>query len=256
MTDGIGVGDADYDVIVVGGGPAGSTVSTLVAMAGHRVLLLEKEKFPRYQIGESLLPVTVHGICRLLGVYEELEKAAFVLKRGGTFRWGKNPEPWTFSFAVSDAFSGPTSVAWQVERMKFDKILLDNAKAKGVEVRENCSVADVLEDSGRVCGVLFSGSDGIRREARGKFVIDASGNRSRIQSRIGGDRHYSEFFKNIAIFGYFEGGKRLPAPNSGNILCAAFNSGWIWYIPLSETLTSVGAVVRREALELVQGDQE
>jgi FAD-dependent halogenase len=256
MTDGIGAPNADYDVIVVGGGPAGSTVSTLVAMAGHKVLLLEKEVFPRYQIGESLLPVTVHGICRLLGVYEELEKAAFVPKRGGTFRWGKNPEPWTFSFAVSDTFSGPTSMAWQVERMKFDKILLDNARSKGVEVRENCSVADVLEESGRVCGVVFSGSDGVRHEVHGKFVVDASGNRSRIQGRIGAARRYSQFFQNIAIFGYFEGGRRLPAPNSGNILCAAFNSGWMWYIPLSDTLTSVGAVVRREALELVQGDQE
>ncbi|CAL9641747.1 hypothetical protein SUDANB32_06352 [Streptomyces sp. enrichment culture] len=248
--------DQEFDVVVVGGGPGGSTVSTLVAMQGHRVLLLEKEEFPRYQIGESLLPSTVHGICKLLGVEEELKKAAFMPKRGGTFRWGSSPEPWTFSFSVSSAFSGPTSLAYQVERMKFDQILLDNARAKGVDVREKSLVADVVEEDGQVRGVVYRDADGVRHEVRSRFVVDASGNKSRIQSRIGGTRHYSDFFKNIALFGYFEGGKRLPAPNSGNILCAAFDSGWFWYIPLTDELTSVGAVLRREALDRVQGGRE
>ncbi|MCC9158934.1 tryptophan 7-halogenase [Streptomyces parvulus] len=225
-------------------------------MQGYRVLLLEKEEFPRYQIGESLLPSTVHGICKLLGVEDELKKAAFMPKRGGTFRWGSNPEPWTFSFSVSSTFSGPTSLAYQVERMKFDQILLENARAKGVDVRERSSVADVVEEDGRVAGVVYRDADGVRHEVRSRFVVDASGNKSRIQSRIGGTRHYSDFFKNIALFGYFEGGKRLAAPNSGNILCAAFNSGWFWYIPLTDELTSVGAVLRREALDRVQGDRE
>ncbi|MET9142142.1 tryptophan 7-halogenase [Streptomyces parvulus] len=248
--------DHEFDVVVVGGGPGGSTVSTLVAMQGYRVLLLEKEEFPRYQIGESLLPSTVHGVCKLLGVEDELKTAAFMPKRGGTFRWGSNPEPWTFSFSVSSTFSGPTSLAYQVERMKFDQILLENARAKGVDVRERSSVADVVEEDGRVAGVVYRDADGVRHEVRSRFVVDASGNKSRIQSRIGGTRHYSDFFKNIALFGYFEGGKRLAAPNSGNILCAAFNSGWFWYIPLTDELTSVGAVLRREALDRVQGDRE
>jgi halogenation protein CepH len=87
-------------------------------------------------------------------------------------------------------------------------------------------------------------------------VIDASGNKSRIYPNVGGSRKYSEFFRGLALFGYFENGKRLPRPNSGNILCAAFDSGWFWYIPLSETLTSVGAVVRRELASKVQGDPE
>ncbi|MEA2540848.1 MAG: FAD-dependent halogenase, partial [Acidobacteriaceae bacterium] len=126
----------DFDLIVVGGGPAGSTAATLVALQGHRVLLLEKEKFPRYKIGESLLPATVHGICPLLGVSKALKEANFVVKRGGTFRWGKSQTPWTFSFASSAAMAGPTSIAYQVERMKFDQILLNNAREKGVDVRE------------------------------------------------------------------------------------------------------------------------
>jgi FAD-dependent halogenase len=254
-------GEADeFDVIVVGGGPGGSAVSAFVAAQGHRVLLLEREHFPRYQIGESLLPATVHGVCKLLGVSEKLAEAGFTVKRGGTFLWGKNPEPWTFAFAASDVFAGPTSVAYQVERMKFDQILLDNAREKGVEVREGCQVVGVIEEDGRVRGVRYRAGDGDgngdRTEVRARFVVDASGNKSTIHNSVGGARHYSEFFRNLALFGYFEGGKRLPAPNSGNILCAAFDAGWFWYIPLSPTLTSVGAVIRHDALDAVRGDKE
>jgi halogenation protein CepH len=247
---------ASYDAVVVGGGPSGSTVATLVAMQGHRVLLLEKEQFPRYQIGESLLPSTVHGVCRLLGVSEELQRASFMVKRGGTFRWGRNPEPWTFAFAVSSRFAGDAATAYQVERMKFDQILLDNAGRRGVEVRQRCGVVDVLEAGDRVCGVSFTDETGQRRTARARYVVDASGHRSRIHARIGGKRRYSEFFRNLALFGYFEGGKRLPPPNQGNILAAAFDAGWFWYIPLTDRLTSVGAVLMPEALDRVQGDRE
>ena len=129
----------EFDVVVVGGGPSGSTVSTLVAMQGHRVLQLEKEKFPRHQIGESLLPATVHGVCRILGVTEDLANAGFPVKRGGTFRWGKNPTPWEFDFSLSSKFTGGSSTAYQVERMRFDQILLDNARRNGVEVREQAA---------------------------------------------------------------------------------------------------------------------
>jgi halogenation protein CepH len=250
--------ESDADVVVVGGGPCGSTVSTLVAMQGHRVVLLEKERFPRYQIGESLLPSTVHGICRLLGVSGELEKAGFMVKRGGTFRWGANPQPWTFAFAISAKFAGAASTAYQVERMKFDQILLDNARRHGVQVREQCPVTDVIADAdGRVCGVRYvDGGDGASREVRGAHVVDASGHLSRIHNQAGGARRYSEFFRNLALFGYFHGGKRLPPPNQGNILAVAFDAGWFWYIPLTDQLTSVGAVLLPAALDRVRGDRE
>ena len=253
---GMGRISEETDVVVVGGGPGGSTLATLVAMRGRTVVLLEKEKFPRWQIGESLLPSTVHGICRLTGVADELAKAGFTKKRGGTQRWGANPKPWTFAFSVSPKMAGETSYAYQVERSKFDQILLDHARHLGVDVREQHAVTDVIDVEGRVGGVSYTDADGNAGTIHAKYVVDASGNRSRIYQRAGVTRQYSEFFRSLALFGYFEGGKRLPEPNSGNILSCAFDSGWFWYIPLTPALTSVGAVVRRELASKIQGDPE
>jgi FAD-dependent halogenase len=246
----------EADVVVVGGGPGGSTLATLVAMQGHKVILLEKEKFPRWQIGESLVPSTIHGVCRLTGVADELAKAGFTKKRGGTQRWGANPEPWTFSFSVSPRMTGETSFAYQVERSKFDKILLDHARRMGVDVREEHAVTDTVSDEERVRGVSYKDAAGNEGTILAKHLVDASGNRSRIYRDTGAVRKYSEFFRSLALFGYFEGGKRLPPPNSGNVLSCAFDSGWFWYIPLSPTLTSVGAVVRGELATKIQGDPE
>ncbi|MGH3166426.1 MAG: tryptophan 7-halogenase [Trebonia sp.] len=246
----------ETDVVVVGGGPGGSTLATLVAMRGHKVILLEKEKFPRFQIGESLLPSTVHGVCRLTGVADDLRAAGFMRKRGGTMRWGANPEPWTFAFSVSPKTTGETSHAYQVERSKFDQLLLDNARRKGADVREQHSVTDVIDEGGRIRGVSYRDTAGNEGTIRAKYVVDASGNKSRIYQQTGASRKYSEFFRSLALFGYFKGGSRLPEPNSGNILCCAFDSGWFWYIPLSPTLTSVGAVVRQELASKIQGDPE
>ena len=248
--------DNSYDVAVIGGGPGGSTVASLTAMEGHKVLLLDKDVFPRYQIGESLLPSTVHGICAMLGVRDEIEKAGFMLKRGGTFKWGTSPDPWTFAFAISQKMAGPTSFAYQVERMKFDTILLKNAERLGVNVRQGHRAVEVFREGDRVAGVRYLDPDGNLQEAKAKFVVDASGHTGKLHDAVGGRREYSPFFRNLALFGYFTGGRRLPKPNSGNILCVAFDSGWFWYIPLTDELTSVGAVVRRDMAAKVQGDSE
>jgi halogenation protein CepH len=244
--------NSSYDVIVVGGGPGGSTAATFIAMQGHKVLLLEKHKYPIYKIGESLLPATVHGICPMLGVSQKLKDANFITKFGGTFQWGQSTEPWTFSFSTSSRTTGATSTAFQVERMIFDKILLDNARAKGVQVCERVNVHDLLIDHNRVIGLTASDDAQALRTYHARYVIDASGHESRI-ARFAGERIYSNFFHNIALFGYYKGGGRLPAPCQGNILCVAFEYGWFWYIPLRPDLTSVGAVVSREYAEKIAG---
>lgn len=245
-----GATDRDYDVVIAGGGPAGSTTATLLAKQGARVLLLEKARFPRYQIGESLLPSTVHGICRLLGVSEDLERAAFPVKRGGTFRWGRNADPWTFAFGLHPRFAGSGATAYQVERMRFDDILLRHARRCGVEVREEHSVKSVVEDGDRVVGAVVAGPGDRRTEVRARWLVDASGHGSRIHQAVGGRRVMSEFFRNVAVFGYWDGGRRLPPPNEGNILAVAFEGGWFWYIPLADDLTSVGAVVSADSEEV------
>jgi halogenation protein CepH len=236
----------DFDLIVLGGGPGGSTLATLVAMQGHRVLLLERERFPRHQLGESLLPATIHGVCPLLGVREEVESAGFPRKRGGTFLWGTSPTPWTFNFAKTE--NSATGYAYQVERARFDKILLDNARRKGVDVREEHHAIGPIMEGDRVVGVRYTDAEGAERSARARVVADAGGHRSQLY-KLCGERVFSKFFQNVALYAYFEGGKRLPPPNSGNILCAAFNEGWFWYIPLTDKLTSVGAVVSKEHAE-------
>jgi halogenation protein CepH len=245
----------EYDVCVIGGGPGGSTAATFVAMRGHRVLLIEKESSPVYKIGESLLPSTIHGICKMLDVSDEIRKQNFVRKLGGTFIWGKKKEPWTFAFAESPDFQGPTSYAYQVERIKFDAILLNNARRKGVEILEQHRAQELLLDDGRIAGVKLRDNTGKEKEIRTSYVVDASGHTS-VFYRNAGERVYSTSFRNIAIFGYFRNGKRLQAPNAGNIFSVAFEKGWFWYIPLSETLTSVGAVIGQEYSHLLRQDHD
>jgi len=244
-----------FDLIVIGGGPGGSTIATLVAKRGNRVLLLEREELPRYQIGESTLPYTL-GICKILGVGDELAKAGFTPKLGGVWRWGSRgnivhvdfrevvPEP-----LIAGAY------AYQVERMKFDKLLLDNARRMGVEVRERHSVRELITEDGRIVGAKYVDTEGRERAARARYVADAGGHTSCFH-RICGERIWSDNFRNFALFGYYDGGARLPPPMSGSILNVTFEYGWFWYIPLAPTLTSVGAVVRAEFHHMLEDGHE
>src|SRR5215470_17871170 len=191
--------DLQYDLVVIGGGPGGSTVATLVAMQGHKVLLLERERFPRYSIGESLLPITIHGICAILGVAGEIKQANFTKKWGGSLRWGTNPNVWSFRFSDARPLREESAeYAFQVERMKFDTILLRNAQRRGVDVREQHQVTELLYEDNRVRGVAFVDSAGAHHVARARFVVDAGGHRSNLYRQVG-ERQFSEFFRNVAL---------------------------------------------------------
>jgi len=225
------------DVVVIGGGPAGSVAATLLADAGHRVLVLERERFPRYHIGESLLSATL-PILDAIGATAAVERHGFLRKPGGTFLWGRQREPWSFWFREDP---GGRPYAFQVVRAEFDQLLLENARAHGAEVLEECAVTAV-QGEGAEHTVHATRHDGATLRLTPRFVIDASG-QAAVIGRPRGLRQFNDFFKNLAIFGYFRDAERLPVERANHILSAAFSDGWFWYIPLHDGTMSVGAVV-------------
>jgi len=235
-----------WDVVVVGGGPAGSSAAALLARDGRRVLLLEKERFPRYHIGESLIPGCLR-VLDVLGMREAVERAGFVVKRGVTFAWGSGE--WSISF---DEQAADPNYAFQVERSRFDQLLLDHARSEGVDVRDGVTVRSIDVDAGDPVIVSDAGV------ARARYVVDATGQTSILGRRLG-QRQFDESLRNVAIWRYFRGCARLPAPRSGNIAVVRYGDGWWWYIPLEANeggLTSVGVVLSSEAYKRLGADSE
>jgi flavin-dependent dehydrogenase len=225
------------DAIVIGGGPAGSIAAGFLAQAGLRVALFERQHFPRYHIGESLLSATM-PVLEALGVMPAIEAAGFVRKPGGTFVWGARAEPWSFYFRDDP---GGRPHAFHVVRAEFDHILLRHAAALGVDVREGHRVERVAYD-GTCNQVEVRDAQGAAVRATAPWVIDASGQQA-LLGRRDAQRRFDPFFKNLAVFSYFAGAEPLRGENEGNILSAAFGDGWFWFIPLHDGTTSVGAVV-------------
>ena len=229
--------DFDVDVLVVGGGPAGSAAATMLARKGWRVRLYERDRFPREHVGESLLPASMPVLAEL-GVLPAVEAAGFLPKYGATMVWGRDPDPWSWSFRES---SPRYPHAFQVVRARFDEILLRNAADAGVDVREGCRV---LEADAGPSGAALRVEDGEGREhtARARFAVDASGQAGLI-GRARGLREPDPFFRNLAVYGYYAGGSRLPEPDANNILIESIEDGWLWAIPLHTGLVSTGVVV-------------
>ena len=226
------------DVIVIGGGPAGSTTATMLARKGARVLLLEREIFPRDHVGESLLPASI-PVLEELGVLPAVQHAGFLLKWGATMVWGKDREPWSWYFKETNQ-QYPHS--YQVWRPRFDQLLLDNSREAGVDVREGCKVLEILFEGGKPTGVRFETVNGAQEKAFARFVVDASGQNSLLARKLR-LRRWDSFFRNLAVYGYFEGAQQLPHPDETNIFIEAYPHGWFWSIPLHTGQVGVGAVV-------------
>lgn len=227
-----------YDVIVIGGGPAGSTAATLLARKGFSVLLLERERFPRFQIGESLLPYNNELFDRL-GVTGKLKTGDFFPKYGAQFVTGDGKVEYTFRF---DRTLPPQyHSSFQVKRAEFDELLLRNAEAAGVDVREENSVKSVdLSDPG---SAAVQTNTGERHEAR--FVLDASGHGSILGNRHGGKADV-ESLKKVAFFAHYRGVPRPEGLNAGNTVIVVLQDAWFWMIPVNHELMSVGLVVDRD----------
>ena len=266
------------DVVVIGGGPGGSAAATMLARKGWQVLLLEREHFPRDHVGESLLPASI-PVLEELGVLPEVEAQGFLRKGGATMVWGKDKTPWSWFFAETNR-RYPHS--YQVWRPQFDQLLLNNAASNGVDVRQGCQVTGVQfeglevkssenrhepDGSDDSSGERRSGSSGRRggpestvlevryftdsgdeRTVRADFVVDASGQGALLGRQLG-LRRWDESFRNLAVYAYYDGAKRLDPPADTNIFIESYPNGWLWTIPLHTGWASVGAVVDQKAGE-------
>jgi flavin-dependent dehydrogenase len=231
---------ANPDVVVIGGGPAGSTVSTLIAQRGHRVELFERDHFPRFHIGESLIPET-YWVLKRLNMLPKMQQSHFVKKFSVQFvnSSGKNSAPFYFW----DNKPHECSQTWQVVRSEFDQMMLNNAREHGVNAHEGVRVHDVLFEGDRAVGVSIKEEDGSFREVRARVVVDASGQNGLLMNRLR-LRVWDPLLNKGAIWTYWEGAYRDTGRDEGATLVVhtGNKNGWFWYIPLPNDTMSVGVV--------------
>src|SRR5215211_7233116 len=239
-----------YDVIVMGGGPAGSSVASMLAREGRQVILFEKEVFPRHHIGESLMTDT-YWTFRRMGILEKLRDSPFVRKYSVQFAnaAGKESRPFYFFEAVHHE----SAVTWQITRAQFDHLLIDHAAEQGAVVHQGVLVKQVLFEGDKAVGVEVQMQDGTREKFFAKVVVDATGQAAMLSNKFRW-RVRDPKLKKAVLYSYFKDAHREPDLNGGATLVLRTetgSNGWFWYIPLENDITSVGIVADPEYL--VQG---
>jgi flavin-dependent dehydrogenase len=231
-----------YDALVLGGGPAGSTAALVMARAGLKVRLLERTGFPRFHVGESLLPRNF-ALLRELGLLDRLDGIPKVDKKGAEFILGSGGEPSLFPFTLG-LVPGEKS-SFNLERAPFDERLLAAAAEAGAEVQEGVAVRQVLRlEEGRVEIATDSG------EIAARFLVDATGQSTLLGKHLG-TRRVLPHLKKIAYFGHFDNVWRRPGDEGGYIVIVVCEEGWFWLIPLDETRTSIGMVMHEHVARRV-----
>jgi flavin-dependent dehydrogenase len=235
-----------FDAIVIGGGPAGAAASAILAEHGHRVLVLEREKFPRYHIGESLIPFTYQPLERL-GLIPKMKASAFQKKYSVVFisQNGRASQPFYFFTRYDRETIAQT---WQVLRSEFDQMLLDNARARGAHVIEAVTVTELLRDHGRVAGVRARQPSGELVEFRAPITLDCSGKEAFTAVRNGW-RTRDPYLNKVAVWTYYQGSKRESGIDEGQTTVAYVpEKGWFWHIPQHNDMVSVGVVAEGKYL--------
>ena len=236
-----------YDVIVMGGGPAGSSVASILAREGRQVILFEKEVFPRHHIGESLMTDT-YWTFRRMGLLEKLKESPFVRKYSVQFanHAGKESRPFYFF----EAQHHESAVTWQVTRAKFDHMLINHAAEQGAVVHQGVLVKQVLFEGDQAVGVEVEMPDGTREKFFAKVVVDATGQMAMLSNKFRW-RVRDPKLKKAVLYSYWKGAHREPDLNGGATLVLRTETGsggWFWYIPLEDDITSVGIVANPEYL--------
>jgi len=232
---------SNYDVIVMGGGPAGSSIASILAREGRSVILFEKEEFPRHHIGESLMTDTYWTFERM-GILEKLKQSPFVRKYSVQFANSAGRESRPFYFF--EANHHESAVTWQVTRAEFDKFLLEHAQEQGAVINQGTPVKRVLFDGDRAVGVEVTLKDGSVQRFDSKVIVDATGQQAILSNKFGW-RVRDPKLKKAVLYSYFKGASREPDLNGGATLVLRTepgSGGWFWYIPLENDITSIGIV--------------
>ena len=236
----------DYEVLIVGAGPAGCSAASLLAEYGHRVLVIEREKFPRYHVGESLIPFTFPALDRL-GLIPRMKGSHFTRKYSVQFVQpnGRASQPFYFFNRYDRETVAQT---WQILRSEFDQMLLDHARSKGAEVREETTVTALLKEGDRVTGVRIKDRTGRETELRAPITLDCTGKESFAAVRQGW-RMKDPYLNKVAVWTYYQGSKRESGIDEGQTTVAMLpEKGWFWHIPQHNDMVSVGVVAEGKYL--------